>query len=218
MGAGSLVLNGHNTYKGATIIKDGTLFAGSSNALGIMSATHVNGKGVLDVSGFNLKIGTLSGDSEGAVIRNSNNKRDAVLTSVSTEDSVFAGQLTNGNDSTTLGFVKSGSGTLILNGANSYTGLTVVDGGSLIVGDSNHLSAKIAGNLVANSGTRLVGYGIIGSGDGSLVTIKSGATIAPGNSVGMLTVDGGSSLNGAHATRLRLTTDRVTWCRLQEQP
>ncbi len=199
VGAGSLVLNGHNTYRGATIIKEGTLFAGSSNALGLVSATSVIDKGVLDVAGFDLTIGTLSGHSENAIIRNSSTTRDAILTSVSAEDSIFAGQLTDGSKNTTLGFVKSGSGTLILNGVNSYSGLTVVEAGGLVVGDSNHLSAKIAGSLIAHSGTRLGGYGVIGSGNGSSVTIKSGATIAPGNSVGMLTVDGDLIIEqGAH--------------------
>lgn len=67
------------------------------------------------------------------------------------------------------GLTKNGSGTLYLNGVNTYLGLTTVTAGAL---------------------------GGIGTIAGS-VTVNSGAAIAPGNGgVGTLTVNGGLTLNG----------------------
>jgi autotransporter-associated beta strand protein len=76
---------------------------------------------------------------------------------------------------------QSGGGILELNGANLYTGTTAVTGGRLVVNGSISES-----ELTTVSNTGLVqGSGTLGS---TLVTF--GGTISPGNSVGMLTIDG----------------------------
>lgn len=74
---------------------------------------------------------------------------------------------------------KKGAGTLILNGANTYTGLTSVKEGSLIIGgDFDHQKAQIAGNINVASGATLGGHGTV-FGD---VQLASGSTISPGSS------------------------------------
>ena len=87
------------------------------------------------------------------------------------------------------GLSKSGAGTLILSGSNSYSGATTVDAGTLIV-DGPGTTA-----LTVKSGGTLGGIGPIASP----VTVNSGGTIAPGDSPGTLnladlTLDGGSAL------------------------
>lgn len=81
---------------------------------------------------------------------------------------------------------KMGNGTLILNAANTYTGLTDVQSGKLVVGGSAaDNTAVIAGDVNVHSGAVLGGHGrILGN-----VNVKSGATVAPGNSIGTLTVN-----------------------------
>ena len=87
-----------------------------------------------------------------------------------------------GWDGTTLD--KLGSGTLILDAANTYTGLTTVHDGKLVVGSSAASVAKIVGDVDVQSGATLGGHGsIFGT-----ATIGNGATVAPGTSVGTLTV------------------------------
>lgn len=79
------------------------------------------------------------------------------------------------------GLVKAGSGTLTLSGANTYTGATQVNAGTLTVNGS------IAGPVTVGLGATLGGTGSVGS------TVVSG-TLAPGNSVGTLTVNGDLTL------------------------
>lgn len=80
---------------------------------------------------------------------------------------------------------KKGTGILNLDGINTYSGLTHVQEGTLIVGSNAGLSfAQVGGDVEVLSGARLGGHGrIIGD-----VHLHSGATIAPGNSIGTLTV------------------------------
>lgn len=88
-----------------------------------------------------------------------------------------------GWDGTTLD--KLGTGTLYLNGVNTYTGLTDIQEGKLIVGStvaSN--TATLTGDVNVQAGAVLGGHGqILGQ-----VHLFDGSTISPGNSIGTLTV------------------------------
>lgn len=90
---------------------------------------------------------------------------------------------TNGFDSTASGAItgtgaltKFGAGTLTLSGANAYTGLTSVDAGTLVVDGS--LASDVQNSV---NGT-LMGNGNIGG------TVTNDGIVAPGNSIGTLTV------------------------------
>jgi subtilase-type serine protease len=73
--------------------------------------------------------------------------------------------------------VKRGVGTLRLTGTNSYTGLTTVAGGKLVVNGSQASAVKVeaAGTL---------------GGTGTVAAIDNYGAVAPGNSVGTMTVAG----------------------------
>jgi autotransporter-associated beta strand protein len=97
----------------------------------------------------------------------------------------------------TTGLSKTGTGTLVLSGANTYTGTTTVAAGTLLVNGS-------VGSVTVNSGAIIGGNGTLGA-----TSLSSGSTIAAGASVGSLTVSsltvaGGSNmefqLNDANAS------------------
>lgn len=135
------------------------------------------------------------------------------LTGTNTDDNTFNLALTDITSSAGLvrnQLTKTGTGTWILSGNNSYTGGTTVEAGKLVMTGTNTGTGEIRVNggtllidgdnsgstgavLVAASGT-LGGSGTIGGH----ITIASGGTISPGNSPGILTTgdqtwDGGGS-------------------------
>ncbi len=100
--------------------------------------------------------------------------------------------LTN-NFSATSGLVKSGPGTMVVAAANTYTGATQVNAGTLVLGDAGTDTFATSGVTVA-SGATLGGSGTINGGTVTLNAessggAKDGGTLAPGNSIGTLTVN-----------------------------
>ncbi len=107
-------------------------------------------------------------------------------------DSIFPATFavnTDGHDSVwsnnisgTGGFSKAGEGRLTLTGRNTYTGATTITGGVLRVDGSIAQSA-----LTVASAATLEGTGTVGD-------VSITGTLAPGNSVGTLTVEGDLTL------------------------
>ena len=142
-GTGIVELTGNNTYSGATNVSAGTLQAGSPNAFSANSAFTVTS--VLDLNGFSNTIGSLSGT--GTVTNN--DAGPAILTTGGDNaPSTFSGVLSDGSG--TLGLTKTGSGTMILAGANTYTGGTTITGGTLQIGNGG-TTGSIEGNITDNA-------------------------------------------------------------------
>src|SRR3546814_11320135 len=89
----------------------------------------------------------------------------------------------------TGGLTKTGAGTLVLNGENTYAGGTVVSAGTLEVGDKDHAAASIQGNVTVSAQGTLRGHGTIGDA-ASLIT--NHAIVRPGGSIGDLNIPGRS--------------------------
>ena len=100
----------------------------------------------------------------------------STLTVGDSADSTFDGSITSA-----LALTKQGSGTLTLGGANSYSGVTTINGGKLLVNGSLASTASVD----VNAGT-LGGSGSINPA--ATVTVAGGAEVSPGNSIGTLTL------------------------------
>src|SRR6266704_1493064 len=111
-GTGTLIVSGANTYTGATAISAGTLQLGATNAVPSGSA------------------GTVTSGAAGAVVLTAGGNNSSTT---------FSGVMQNGSGIVAL--TKTGTGTLTLSGANTYSGATTVSAGVLDVQNNTALGA-----------------------------------------------------------------------------
>lgn len=167
-GAGTLVLSGNNTYTGGTTITGGTLQVGRDANLG-------NAAGGLTLHGGMLATTASFSTSRAVTVMQSGGFDVADGTTLG-----LAGSLSGNGD-----LIKAGAGVLNFSGDGSaFTGRTIVNGGRLAI------NGRLGGALDVGAGGILGGSGTVGAGSASTVTLASGATLSPGNSIGTLTIDG----------------------------
>jgi autotransporter-associated beta strand protein len=208
-GSGTLVLSASNSYSGGTTLSNGTLALSNANALGSGNLT-VNG-GTLDLGGNNLTAANVGGTG-GTIALGTN-----TLTASMTTGREYQGVITGSG-----GLVKTGTNFLTLRGSNTYSGGTVVSGGTLFVAGSGNLG-DAAGTVTVsnavldlrNAQTRTGTITMIGqdarilSGDtnnpGSIVNnggalqFGGGLISASISGTGGLDVTGGGSLNASNS-------------------
>ncbi len=132
-GTGTLTLTGTNTYSGGTTVTGGLVNFTTGSNLGTGNVT-LNGGGLQWASGNTLDISSrlnALGASGGTFDTNSN---DVTLASV-----ISGGALT-----------KSGAGTLILSGTNTYSGGTTIGAGTVSIGAAANIGS---GAVSLNGGT-----------------------------------------------------------------
>ena len=160
------------------------------------------GSGILTLSGTNSYSG------------NTNISAGILLVTSQLGEGTYAGNISNSGDfginsssNQTLSGVISGSGTinksgtgeLTLTGTNTFNGTINVAGGTLFAGTSSDgLNDITLGDIIVKGGT-LGGGGVVG-GDVSFTT--TGGTLAPGNSIGILTVSGDLTLSADDTTEI----------------
>jgi fibronectin-binding autotransporter adhesin len=150
--SGTVTLAGTNSYAANTLIDGGaTLKAGSTGALPNGSGKgDVSVSGTLDLNGTNAAVNGLS--SSGTV---DNTSADPAILTIGNADasSTFAGVVQNSSGS--LALVKTGTGTLTLSGANTYSGGLTLSNGTLVVVNNNAFGSgtvTLAGGTNQNQG------------------------------------------------------------------
>ena len=174
----------------ATLIANSGTGGGAGGAIifwddstGGTATVKVFGNGNLDISPHNapgVTIGSLEGNGKAFLGRNN------LTVGSNNRSTTFSGLIQDGGRSGGTGgaLTKIGTGTLILSGANTYTGGTTVNGGTLLVdgGVSGTSSGTGTGTVTVNNGGTLGGMGAISGA----VVVNGGGTLAPGNSPGIL--------------------------------
>ncbi len=206
----------------------GRINLGTNNALppsapiraGVLSAGVGDRRLFIDLAGYNQTIGSLIetavGDSR-ILIGNSRTNVNSVLTVAGspTATNTWAIKLVNDLDNqldhtSTLGLTVT-SGTLILLSTNDYTGPTLVTGGRLLLNTGSGLTAGFVGQLGATPVT-VSGTGTLG-GNGYVagpVTVTTGGTIAPGSSIGVLTLGNDLTLGASGTSQFEIDLNAGT--------
>lgn len=147
------------------------------------------------------EMGSLSG-IPGSLIRGGNVATGTTTLQVGNlnRSETFAGSISNGATKT-IALAKVGSGVMTLSGTNTHTGPTTVRAGTL------HVTGSITASAVTVASSAIL------SGNGNInstLTIQSGGTLAPGDSLGKLTVNANANLLPGSTTRMEINKSTAT--------
>ena len=162
-GGSTQTLTGANTYSGATTINAGTLQLGNGGTTGSLSASSAIS--INNTANFTI------------------NRSNTV-----TQGTDFSGGITGSGS-----FTQAGSGTTILNTANSYTGTTTVSAGVLNIQNGSALGATSPGGTNVSSGGTLQLQGGITVGAETLTINGTGAS---GQNGALVNVSGTNNYGG----------------------
>ena len=229
---GAVNTDGTQTYSGTTTLGSDVSLTGSTVSLAAISggtnALAISGN--LDLSGAASSLTTLSvsGTSDiGADVTTTGTQSYTGTTTVSASSTLIGTEISaaaialnddleirNSNNSTlasvisgTGALTKSGSGALTLRGVNTFDGDLTVSAGTLYAGLAADSGNQVIENNVTVSGGTLSGGATIGGN----VTVAT-ANLAPGNSIGTLTIDGNVTLGDNSTTTIEFndtTSDKV---------
>jgi len=221
VGDGILTFAGANTYTGATFVNAGTLTVANSSALGGSGAgtTVASGATLRLENGVNIasEALTLSGSLFGATNPSSVEYGgaitlggDASISAGGSNAMTISGTIDGGGNQLTLtnaaptitvsgvlsnaSLVKSGTGTAILSGANSYTGATTVNEGTLKLGNNSALGTT-AGATTVSSGAALDTAGF-NPNSGENFTISGTGTDGAGGTGALYSTANSTSFGG----------------------
>jgi autotransporter-associated beta strand protein len=185
-GSGTWTLSGANTHNGFTKISAGTLTL--ANALALQNSPidmvgSINGTATagLKTTATALNLGGLSGTASPKNLSSIftttsggyNGVTELKLNTRAAASHSYSGIIADGAAGMTL--TKTGAGTQILGGNNSYTGQTLVSQGKLII------------NGAVASTSVVVNASLGGSGVMANATLSGSGSINPGNSPGIMT-------------------------------
>jgi autotransporter-associated beta strand protein len=187
-GAGTLILsNANNNYSGGTTISAGVLQMGVNNALPFNpTAGDVTDNATLDLNGHNTTVNGLTGTG---LVDSSTGGTPTLTVGANGDTTSFGGTIQNSLGAVSL--TKVGAGSFTLTAGYTYSGATIVSGGSLNLSSAGTLPAS-AGNVIVNNG------GILNANVSGGIAMPANNLVVGTNST--LNLPLSSTANGVNAT------------------
>jgi len=196
-GGFSLGIGSNNALQFATVNLQGTQTSGATDPTEVYGLQFLGGV-TAPVLGALQGSGTINLDTFATVTP------VALTVGGNNASTTFSGVLTDVTSAGSL--IKNGTGTFILTGTNNtYSGGTTINGGILQVNNPAG-SGTGSGAVNVNSGGTLGGTGIITGA----VTVNSGGALAPGNSLGTLTISNNLTLVAGSTTFMQIQHSPLT--------
>ena len=192
-GAGTITLNQPNTYTGPTTInasKNGVLKLGVANALPTSTGFTWQTNGcIFDLNGFDQTIGSLQSTNSSGYITNSaagSATNTITISGSTTPPNSFDQNIKEGTGGTCkIAITRSGTGSTILSGNNTFTGPITITGGSLgLNGDSAFGAATNSvtpGAIIIDGGRLTIETK---NGNGQIYTLNPNRGIQVGSTAG----------------------------------
>lgn len=208
--SGTLVLSGANNYSGGTEIQQGTLSLGSANTLPLSQNVTLAGSAILALNDNSQQIGGLSSVSSSSVVDLGSMNTTVLNVGSNNSSASFAGTIIGAGS-----LLKTGTGTQIILGSNTYSGGTTVSAG-ILEGNSTSLSGAIFNNagVVFNQtfdgtfGGTVLGTGVFTKEGTETLTLQGGfitqtsGVFEEGSTIlnelfsGNITIQSGATLEG----------------------
>jgi fibronectin-binding autotransporter adhesin len=147
--------------------------------------------GILSSGNSNATLG-----STGGTLQSGASGAELVVRVNGSSDQLTIGSIVQ-NNSAASAFTKSGAGTLVLTGLNTYTGATAINSGTLMIGGAGRLGGGAYAGAIANNGTfaynssaaqtlsgNISGIGSVVKNGTSTLTLSGANTYSGGTSVG----------------------------------
>jgi len=210
VGSGTLALNANNTFSGGLTVSAGTVQFGNAGGAGtgtltINAGTIQTGSALTVANAVTVGGDFTVGGSNNLTLSGAMALGTAVrtVTVANTGATTFSGVISGGVGN---GFTKAGSGTLTFSGAgaNTYSGVTTVNDGTLVLNKSAGVNA-IAGNLTIGDGVGAANSAIVQLSAANQIINTSAVTISTdgkldlnnnSNTIGSLTTTGGNVTTG----------------------
>ena len=183
---GTMRINNAMNWSAADLVigSNVLLFAANVGVLGTSAATSpkvtLNGIMTLTAKSVNLKSLSGTGSVFGSMIA-TNTVASALTLNGASGVTTFSGSINNGPGSGALSLTKNGGAVQVLSGTNTYTGVTAVNGGYLLI-DGN--SSAVTNAVTVAGGATLGGSGTLGGS----VTVNAGGLLSPGGLYGIGTL------------------------------